>query len=55
MLILALPPLAPILASLVPLKILLALKPVTWLAFPNKYAPVMFPVKLILQIRLLIR
>jgi hypothetical protein len=41
--ILALPPLVPMLASLVPLNILLALSPVTVLAFPNKYAPVMLP------------
>jgi hypothetical protein len=42
--ILAFPPLVPMLASLVPLNILLALSPVTVLAFPNRYAPVMLPV-----------
>jgi hypothetical protein len=47
MLMLALPPLVPMLASEVPLNILLALSPVTVLAFPNKYAPVTLPAALI--------
>ena len=46
MLILALPPDVPILASLVPLNILLALSPVTVLALPYRYAPVMLPLTL---------